>query len=398
MRTVGLLALLYFAQGLPFGFQSTALPVWMRTHGATLSQISLAGAVALPWMFKALWAPLVDRFGSRRAWIGCCQLLLAAIAAIGAFVVDTQALAPVLAVIALLNLVAATQDIAVDGLAVDLLSARQLGWGNGAQVAGYKVGMLFGGGVLVYLSGNLGWRGLFLAMAGLFAAVGTLAWFAPAVQRAPRDDHPARLRDAIVLLFRALRAPGAAVTLGLCATYKFGETLADAMMKPFLVDSGFAAPQIGLWMGTWGMAASLAGSLLGAWWAASRGPAQALVWTALLRMPALVGQWWLAAGAKPAAAAVVGVTMGEHLCGGMLTTAMFAWLMARVDKRIGASHFTVLASVEVFGKVPPGWLSGPLTEATGYPTTFALAAGLSLLFWLAAWRWAGCNRRGGARF
>ena len=74
MKRFGLLALLYFVQGLPFGFQSTALPVYLRAEGISLESIGFASALALPWMLKALWAPLVDsrfsaRLGRRRSWI-----------------------------------------------------------------------------------------------------------------------------------------------------------------------------------------------------------------------------------------------------------------------------------------------------------------------------------------
>ena len=65
------------------------------------------------------------------------------------------------------NLLAATQDIATDGLAVSLLSESERGLGNGVQVAGYRVGMIIGGGVLLILFDHLGWSGVFGSMAAL---------------------------------------------------------------------------------------------------------------------------------------------------------------------------------------------------------------------------------------
>ncbi|MSP91751.1 MAG: MFS transporter [Myxococcales bacterium] len=388
MRPVSLLALLYVAQGLPFGFQATALPVWMREHGATLSQISLAGVIALPWMLKPLWAPLVDRWGSRRRWIAACQAALALFAFLGAAVVDAGGLAAVLTLVAVLNLCAATQDIAVDGLAIDLLPPERLGWGNAAQVVGYKVGMLTGGGVLVWLSGDFGWSGTFAAMGALFAAVLLVTSLIPVGRPVTAAAQPEHLADVFQALLRALTVPGAAVTIGLTATYKLGEAAIDAMMKPFLVDAGFQAAQIGLWMGTWGMAASLGGSALGGWLASAHGTGRAVILCAWLRLPALVGEVWLAAVGHPGAHAVIGVTLAEHVGGGALTTAMFAWMMGRVDRRIGASHFTALAAIEVIGKAPAGWLSGPVCEALGYPITFAAGTALSVAFAVAATRWA----------
>ncbi|MDQ3207218.1 MAG: arabinose ABC transporter permease, partial [Gemmatimonadota bacterium] len=63
------LAALSFASGFPFGLVNETLPVYLRTHGAGLVEIGLISAVSFPWTFKFLWAPLVDRLGSRRQWI-----------------------------------------------------------------------------------------------------------------------------------------------------------------------------------------------------------------------------------------------------------------------------------------------------------------------------------------
>jgi MFS transporter, PAT family, beta-lactamase induction signal transducer AmpG len=70
----------------------------------------------------------------------------------------------------------------------------------------------------------------------------------------------------------------------------------------------------------------------------------------------------------------------EEVAGGGLTTAMFAFMMARVDRRIGATHYTLLAGIEVFGKTPGALLSGALADAVGFVWTFAAGFGLSLVF------------------
>src|SRR5688572_21944993 len=79
MGRLGLLATLYFAQGLPYGFFVQALPAIMREHGYSLSKIGLVALLAMPWALKFLWAPVVDRkwwprLGRRRTWILAMQL------------------------------------------------------------------------------------------------------------------------------------------------------------------------------------------------------------------------------------------------------------------------------------------------------------------------------------
>src|SRR4051812_43314814 len=147
-----LLLSLYLVQGLPYGFQVMVLPLYLRTLGTSRTAVGFLGVLALPWMLKALWAPLVDRFGRRKSWIVPLQLLLAGVAMAGAEAAERRALVPLLVVVLAMNLCAATQDIAVDGMAVDILGQRELGAGNIAQVVGYKAGMLVSGGVLLALS------------------------------------------------------------------------------------------------------------------------------------------------------------------------------------------------------------------------------------------------------
>jgi len=384
-RVLAALALLYVVQGVPFGLQATALPVILRQGGASLADIGLVGAVALPWLFKPLWAPLIDRYGSRLGWIAALQLAMATIAVVTALLVgdpiDARAL---IAAVFLLNLAAATQDIAVDGLAVDLIAARGLGWGNAAQVVGYKGGMIIGGGALVWASGRIGYSGAFLAAAGLFVAAGAAARALIGAAAGRSRRSPLAVAAIARQVIAALSGPGAGATIAIVATYKLGETIATTMYRPFLVDAGFSASQIGAWVGTWGMIASALGSLAGGALVGRIGPQRALTIAASMRALGMVAE--SASVAWPSAPLIVAATCTEHLFGGLLTTAMFAWMMARVDARVAATHFTALAAIEVLGKMPAGWASGYLAGALGYLPTFACATLLALA-WAAALPW-----------
>ena len=365
-------------QGLPYGFQTGALPVYLRGRGTSLTAIGLLGVLALPWMLKALWAPLVDRyswarFGRRKSWIVPLQLLLAGAAMVGARAIDEGALVPLLAVVLVMNLIAATQDIAVDGLAVDVLGPRDLGAGNAGQVVGYKMGMLLSGGTLLALNASIGWSGIFVGMALLCCVA--------ALMVIPFQEPPPAAEGTQVL--RALRevvmAPGTGWLLLVCGTYKLGEVMVDAMFKPFLVDAGYTPAQLGLWVGTYGKALSIAGSLAGGALAWRMDLLRAVGVTAALRTVPLFGV--LALSLTPLTdGTVIATICAEHFFAGALTTAMFAYMMSRVDRRIGASHYTLLATVEVLGKLPSSFASGAIAERFGYPAVFGVAAFLSVAY------------------
>jgi len=148
--------------------------VLLRQAGYSLSAIGFATLLSLPWALKFVWAPIVDRrysprLGRRRTWILAMQLAGTLILAGIAVAPGSDAIAVLMAAMLVLNLVAATQDIATDGLAVELLPPAERGLANGLQVAAYRVGMIVGGGVLLGLHDVLGHHGLFAVMAALTA-------------------------------------------------------------------------------------------------------------------------------------------------------------------------------------------------------------------------------------
>jgi predicted MFS family arabinose efflux permease len=394
---LGWLAVLYAVQGLPFGFQASALGVYLRERGVSLEAIGFAGALSAPWLLKALWAPLVDHhkggpLGARRSWIVPMQVGLAATMA-GAGLLPDGDVHPLLVLVFLMNLFAATMDIAVDGLAVDLLRVHQLGLGNSIQVVGYKVGMLFGGGILVWATARLGWSLLFFVMAALtLAAMGlALAMREPpplepvrppereASYREPAGPSRDRLLDVVKRQWATLALPGAIPLVLLVTTYKIGEALIDPMFGPMLVDGGVARETIGLWVGTYGMATSIAGSVVGGLLGSRISLVRALLFAGGMRGLPMLMTVLIAFGALPVAAAPIAIA-AEHFFAGMMTTSMFAFMMARVDRKIGASHYTLLATIEVLGKTPPSLLSGVLAGALGFGSAFSVGLGAAALW------------------
>jgi len=379
-----LLSLLYLSQGLPFGFQATALPIYLRNQGVSLAAIGFASALAAPWLLKALWAPLVDRYwspriGKRKSWIIPLQIILFLTIFSASLVDPSQGMTLLLVQVFLMNLAAATQDIAVDGLAVDILGDRELGYGNAAQVVGYKAGMILSGGLLVWLSSFFGWKGYFLIMAcAALLPLPAVLYFREKTRGLEELQETLKIREIISALFVFIKTRGAPAVLIFIATYKFGESMVDIMFKPFLVDGGLQTGQIGLWVGTWGMGASIAGSLAGGVVASKMKMKHALGTALLFRLLPLGGIFLLSVGSVTPES-VIPVTIGEHFFGGMLTTVMFAFMMSMVDKKIGATHYTLLASIEVVGKAPGAWFSGVMAEALGYRGLFAIGVLLSAL-------------------
>jgi MFS transporter, PAT family, beta-lactamase induction signal transducer AmpG len=388
---VGLLFALYLAQGLPFGYQANALPLFLTEAGASLEKVSLSRALALPWLLKALWAPLIDRFGSdafgrKKSWIVPLQIALAIICLMVPFLQGRFGLNGLMLAVLLLNLGAAMQDVAVDGLAVILLKKQELGLGNSAQVVGYKVGMLLGGSLLLaWFSADT----LFSAMALLFALVAfaALRFVEPRNMTMSNSVEALSFRVLGEHLLRIARAPSTRWVVALVVSYKVGESMVDAMFGPFLVRvHQLPKESVATWIGGFGLVGSVLGSLLGGLLATRFERTRALLLASVLRLVPLVLPVAMASGLLAVTRdTVVIATVAEHFFGGMLTTTMFAFMMERVDAVIGSTHYTLLASVEVLGKSPSALLSGLAVTHYGFTAVFAFGVVLSACFSLLVW-------------
>jgi predicted MFS family arabinose efflux permease len=183
-------------------------------------------------------------------------------------------------------------------------------------------------------------------------------------------------------LVDSLRQPGTLWLLLFVASYKVGEELVDPMLRPFLIDAGYKKEQLSLWIGSYGMLASLTGSILGGFMASRMPLLTAVAVSAAMRAFSVGGEWYLTILVHPGPTAIKIATIAEHFCGGALTTAMFAYMMSRVNKAVGGTHYTLLACVEVIGKWPPSLLSGVLADRLGYREVFGIGTMLSFLFLL----------------
>lgn len=266
------LALLYAAQGVPFGLAAEYLPVVLREAGFSRTQIAGLFWLQLPWQLKPLWAWIGPRSARRPAGARTARARSSRSPPRwpdAAFEGPT-ALRPWLVLMVLVVLLAATQDVFVDAFAVRSLGDADRGLGNSAQIAGYRVGIIVGGGGLLLLAGALG-CGPHGARRGGAGAVTSLAAFAlrdgPEAAPAPAAEpaivtSASTRRAAWVLLGHMFRRAVVPVFL-LALTYKLGIHAVSTLIEPMLVDAGWKQSQIGSVVVTVGTASAIAGSLLG---------------------------------------------------------------------------------------------------------------------------------------
>jgi len=169
--------ILYISEGIPLGFAAVAMAAYMRREGLEVAQVgAFVAAFYLPWAFKWAWAPLVDlvglkRFGGRKAWIVICQALMIATLFAVAQVDHSKYFDLLITLVIVHNVFAATNDVAIDSLAVNSLLPDERGQGNGFMFGGAYIGQGLGGGGAMFVSEMYGFDVSFLYVSLLLSIV-----------------------------------------------------------------------------------------------------------------------------------------------------------------------------------------------------------------------------------
>jgi MFS family permease len=369
---------LYLAQGLPFGFFTQALPVLLRAYGLSLPLIGLANLLALPWALKFAWAPLVDRVesprGRRRSVIVPLQLACSVLLGVLAFAGSPDAMWMLCITVLLINALAATQDIATDALAVEILGPAERGAGNGLQVGAYRVGMIIGGGAMLITFARVGWAAAFIGLA-VILLVTTIPILR--FREEPTARRESSTKTTVGAVRESLTRPGMGPWLAVLATYKLGEWFATGMLRPMLHDFKQSLDDIAWMLGLVGFSSAALGALIGGLWVTKLGRRRALLAFGAAQSLA-IGSFALAALA-PSTPMFYAVTVAEHLTSSMATTALFTAMMDFSRTQMAGTDYTVQASVVVISTGVAAALSGLSAQALGYAGHFGVAAAISVV-------------------
>jgi len=382
------IAAIAFASGFPFGLVNETLPVYLRSEGAGLVEVGLVSAVSFPWTFKFVWAPLVDRLGSRRQWITACLLGLSALTLVlASFDVHEIAAGFWLLLIAMVAL-SATQDIAIDAYTIESTTEEELGVANSVRIAFYRVAMFAAGGLLLWIAGRASWDAAFTGGA-LICAVLALATLAMPSRR--RDSSAAARAEPIWEPIRALLArPGIWAVILFALLFKLDIAALEPMTRPFWVDRGLTLEEIGVFVTTGRIVATVSGAVLGGIVTTKLGIMRSLWILGAVQAASSLG-YAAAAAAEPSKTLIVGAALFENFTAGMGTAAFIAYLMSVCERRYAATQYAILSALLALTRTVAGAASGPLAEAMGYAPYF----GLTFLMGLPAFALIPLLRRAG---
>jgi PAT family beta-lactamase induction signal transducer AmpG len=399
--------ILYFAEGIPFGFIITSVNAYLSGLGVPPEQIGILSLLSLPWSLKFFWSPLVDRYGLRSTWI---------VAAQGVMILCLLGLASLVGgpvtlwfwiLLGILCLGSATQDLAIDAYTIDFLETQELGMANGIRSGSYRFGALAAGSGLLILSDWVGWRPAFVGVGVLLAAlIVTILVSRPF--RLPRVGGEAHKSESPLAIFssalKGLRSlPSFWAIILFTLLYKAGDAMMGIMVIPFWKSLSFRGTEIGLVSGMLGSVATTLGGLLGGWYTSRVGIATSLWVLGLLQALFHLG-YWLAAlpglgrlvlfhlplpfvDLGPPVYPIYLASVGESCAVGLGYAPFMAFMMSLCDKRFSATQYAFFIFLAVLSGRLMGFAGGYGVKYLGYANFFfvtflAALPAFALLPWI----------------
>jgi PAT family beta-lactamase induction signal transducer AmpG len=403
-RNMAAMAALGFASGLPLAIKGQVLQARMADAGMRPSEIGLFSLAGLPFVLKFLWAPLLDilpppgifaRLGRRRGWLVLIQILLIC-AVFGLGLVDPHAAPWTVAALALcVAFAGANQDIMIDALRIERLSAQEQAAGLALYIAAYRMALLIAAagtlGAVAALEGvgldrDLAWR---IGYAGLAALCGMglvgVVLIGPDKQDLVYQTSTLSFRARLIEPMKTiLSRPGVWTVLAFVALFKWGDGMADVMTLPFALSIGFDKATYAWAASGIGVGATLAGGFaagiieraLGIW---------ATLWLgALIQALVNLALVWLALEGSQVWALVIAnsLTNAGHGFGAVVFVAFMSRLCT--ERAITATHYALLSALAALGRTIMVGPAGFIAEALGWPgfflfTLLACVPGIVLL-------------------
>lgn len=383
--------LLSFSSGLPLVLLGSTLQAWYTVSGMSLMTIGVLTLIGQPYIYKFLWAPLMDRWvpfrwGRRRSWILLTQVaLFIGLSTMALLRPDTHpwALAWIAFILAVFS---ASQDIAIDAYRTDILQPAERGMGAAFNTLGYRMAMLVAGALALILAARIGWQWTYFLMAGLIAIEIMVTLWAP--HPAESIYPPRTLTQAVAEPLREfLTRNHALVIMAFIATYKLCDALAMSLNTPFLIRGlGFSLMEVGSIYKTVSLTATLLGSLMGGMLMPRLGLYRSLLSFGVLQALSNLTYMGLALVGKNYGFMIMAV-FTEYFFAGLSTVAFVAFLMGLCDRRYTATQFALFSSLSAVGRIVAGPQAAFLVEHLGwvwfYGMTFLTGLpALLLLRWL----------------
>ncbi|WP_083238067.1 AmpG family muropeptide MFS transporter [Methyloceanibacter marginalis] len=383
-----------FTSGMPLYVLISLVPAWLRSNDVNLATIGLFALIGLPYTWKFVWSPLMDRYklpflGRRRGWALLTQLvLLLAIGVLGQFDPSTS-LQVIVAVVFVVALFGASQDIVIDAYRRELLADDELGTGTSIFVNAYRLSGLVPGSLALILADHQPWTVVFwVTGASCWSASSRPSEKATTPWRRTLCGRRSSIPSSSSSAATAGSRPGWAI-LAFLFLYKLGDNMATALATPFYIDMGYSLSEIGSVAKVAGLWASIAGGVLGGIIMLKVSINRALWLFGFVQVLTILPYIWLSQAGHSLPGLFV-VVSGEYLGVGLGTIALTAFMARETSRAFTATQFALFSSFIAVPRTVANASTGFIVEAVGWTQFFVICTivaipGMLLLLKVAPW-------------
>jgi MFS transporter, PAT family, beta-lactamase induction signal transducer AmpG len=391
------LLLMGFGSGLPFLLVGMTLSTWLRDTGIALSAIGLISYASFFYVFKFLWAPLLDRYplpflGRRKGWLLLSQLLVITALVAMALLKPTTSLGLFVALAGLTAFAGATQDTLVDAYRIEIAPAESQAALAATYILGYRIGLIISGAIALYLAELMGWTLAYSIMAAcmllpLLATLFCKEPEAPELFTTRKIDIGQAFTQPFAAFFLHHGFLIAIALLIFVGLFKLPDQMIGVLAGPFYLDSGYTKADIATVSKLYGVWIGIGGAFLGGICIAAFQMRKMLLVAAIgvalsniayILMASYPSQLW----------AFFTVISLDNLAQGFAGVTLVAFMSSLTDKNFTATQYALLASLANLPGKFIGGLSGYIVEASSYQLFFIISS-LSVVptLLLLAWLW-----------
>lgn len=385
-----------FSSGLPLFFLYQLVPGWLRSEGVSLAEIGLFSLIGIPYVWKFIWSPAMDRFsipyfGRRRGWMLLTQVCLLISIASFAYVDPVMSIWTVAYLAAAVAFFSASQDIVLDAYRRELLPDHELGLGNSIHVQAYRLSGLIPGSLGFILADHMPWQLVFIIVSA-FMLLGIIMTLC-VTEVKQHANAPKTLEDAVVLPFKEFinrqGIKSALFILSFLFLYKLGDNMATALQTPFFIDIGFSNTEIGVIAKTASLIAMTIGLAVGGIIMIKLSINKALWIFGFVQITSILGFAALAEIGHNSYA--LAFAMGfEYLGVGLGTAAFTAYIARTTNPAFAATQFALFTALTALPRTFANASTGFIVEQVGWTSFFLLCTalaipGMLMLFKVAPW-------------
>ena len=384
-----------FCSGLPFGMLIDPLSYWLREADISRSTIGLLSWITLMFTFKALWSPFVDRIklpflsllGQRKSWLVLSQSLVV-ISIFGmSFSDPTNSLMVLVAFALSVSFFAATQDICIDAMRVELVLDHEQGEAASMYQGGWRIAFLVSQVFTFFIASYYDWSAAYFSIGILMGMLVLFSIFVIPEPKRPDSDLPgiesnplksfknlylSPLKD----LFERYFDNNILLVFLLIIFYRFSDIVLGPMAMPFYVDTGFSKEEVAIVTNAFGIAMTMAGVFVGGLLIYRYNLMSVVFLGALLVMLTNVAFAWLDTIGHNVSALTVTITL-DNFSQGVASTALIALLSGLTNRSFTATQYAALFLLATFPATIIKGFSGFFVDSFGYFNFFLYAAAVS---------------------